>query len=1459
MAGSAKISMIISPSASPAPGAAPPRRAGRAHLAHRARDGHRRDGRVAGTARQCRVRRRQVDEQRREVTAVHRRHRGRRAVAVTRRPRAGPPPGGRRAPASPRRRSASPTRSSGSSDPPRPSCSVSATPSLCAAPRGVGVRLRRASTFWNHSRKRGIVGSCPRRATSHADVSPDRPSDPPHPEPHVGALGAHLNRLRAGSSAPTTASCRSRGSWSASLGRRRARPIATAGLAGLVAGAVSMALGEYVSVSGQRDAERAQLAQERRELREDPEEELAELAGLYEAKGLSPATARTVAEELTEHDALRAHLDAELGLDPDELTSPWQAAASSALSFTLGALLPLLAILLPTPTWRVPLTVVVVLLALASPAWAVPASAAPPPLVPSSGSCSAVPSGSPRPTGSGCSSAPRSDPRPDPVRPPARTARQARHGVAQLGGRLDDEVDVEAGEDQRGRPRVVGGEEHPALTDVRLLDADLVGPDRRPHRGHVGRHARDAAERARLGDAGGDERGGIAARDLAGTNRGPVASPSGPTRGCIRSTRSVRQSSRPRSQATRESRRSRRAEVSSTPPVCLRGGQERSCSGPAGAGCGPAGEAVGEERQCGREPDGRRADVRGHRRRQELHRRALRAPALRERLVLRERDDVVGEAVDDEGGDRRRAPVPEELSTLAGAEGLLAQVGGEGPAVPRQRGRPQAGVAGHGVGDALGTGLGEDLPAPLVEDAVDRQVGVGGAEAVDRVGEQAGGRLPVEERRDRGEVGGHGARVGTDEADLGGVGRGELGRRGGGAPTLGVAGERDLAVLRCGLQVPGGAHRVEHRVALRLAVDVGVLARGTEALVVEHPRRARTEDRRGDQRCGGDDLTASPGAGRPCRRPCRPCVLAVLAVPAVGEDGPGAVAGIVVGTVAAAGAAAAAQGARGVRTARAARGATSAAVHLGDRTSAPPTAGRCRRRGRAKCPALFVGGDETAAEALGDGLGPVGRRELAEQAAGVGLDGVLGQVELAPDLAVALALAHPAQDLHLALGEVDRRTGARRGALGRQRAVLGPHGRVGERGDQLGARGVPAQVAAGAARDRGGDAAGVVRGAEHHDVGLRVGGHEATGGLGARGHRALGPDEHDVDGLARVAGEQVVRGRDAVDALHAGHGGHDAGQSLTDTAAVVADQNGPHAVLLAVGCSPPVGDALPSDGVPRGLTPRITRAWLRGPETLEGVATASAGRDGIRGEPPADGGSSPSGRPLTPVCARGSRTPRARTGGSRGSPPARSSRRAPATAGGRRPGCRRGRPRGRGRGACTRSSACRAARRGRCRPPSGLARRVLRGRRADRALLVRREVGDGGGVAQHEHLVATGDAHVGPDLGPAADELDAQVLHQRAGRDPCGPDERAAGQRVPSVRVTESAVTSSIPVSSRMSMPRRRSRSIACSPRRWPSSGIRRSAMSTTVQCTSSALMCGKRLSAASVSSSRHAAVSTPA
>lgn len=181
----------------------------------------------------------------------------------------------------------------------------------------------------------------------------------------MGSLSSKLNWLRAGVLGANDGIVSTAGIVvGVAAATAEKAPIFTAGVAGLAAGAVSMALGEYVSVSTQRDTERALLRKERRELRDDPVAELDELAALYEAKGLSTATARTVAEELTDHDAFAAHAEVELGIDPAELTNPWQAAASSALSFTIGALLPLIAILVPPTTWRIPVTVVAVLLAL---------------------------------------------------------------------------------------------------------------------------------------------------------------------------------------------------------------------------------------------------------------------------------------------------------------------------------------------------------------------------------------------------------------------------------------------------------------------------------------------------------------------------------------------------------------------------------------------------------------------------------------------------------------------------------------------------------------------------------------------------------------------------------------------------------------------------------------------------------------------------------------------------------------------------------------------------------------------------------------------------------------------------------------------------------------------------------------------------------------------------------------
>ena len=184
-------------------------------------------------------------------------------------------------------------------------------------------------------------------------------------EAHGSGMAARLNWLRAGVLGANDGIVSTAGLVVGVAGATSSKgAIFTAGLAGLVAGAVSMALGEYISVSSQRDSEKSQLALERKELAELPEEELEELALIYQRKGLSASTARQVAVELTAHDALAAHADAELNIDPDGLTNPWHASAASAVAFTLGALLPLAAILLAPAGVQVAATVVIVLVAL---------------------------------------------------------------------------------------------------------------------------------------------------------------------------------------------------------------------------------------------------------------------------------------------------------------------------------------------------------------------------------------------------------------------------------------------------------------------------------------------------------------------------------------------------------------------------------------------------------------------------------------------------------------------------------------------------------------------------------------------------------------------------------------------------------------------------------------------------------------------------------------------------------------------------------------------------------------------------------------------------------------------------------------------------------------------------------------------------------------------------------------
>ncbi len=143
-----------------------------------------------------------------------------------------------------------------------------------------------------------------------------------------------------------------------------ANTLMISGLAALIAGALSMAVGEYVSVSSQSDAEKAYIAWEKEQLKKLPGLELHELTHEYMKHGVSQKTAKLVAEELTKKDALRAHLRMHFNLDPDDINSPWQAAIASLVAFSAGGLIPFLAMTLTPGPWRVWATAIAVLVAL---------------------------------------------------------------------------------------------------------------------------------------------------------------------------------------------------------------------------------------------------------------------------------------------------------------------------------------------------------------------------------------------------------------------------------------------------------------------------------------------------------------------------------------------------------------------------------------------------------------------------------------------------------------------------------------------------------------------------------------------------------------------------------------------------------------------------------------------------------------------------------------------------------------------------------------------------------------------------------------------------------------------------------------------------------------------------------------------------------------------------------------
>jgi VIT1/CCC1 family predicted Fe2+/Mn2+ transporter len=189
-------------------------------------------------------------------------------------------------------------------------------------------------------------------------------------ERHTRSLGGQLNWLRAGVLGANDGIVSTAGVVAGVAGAtNNLTPILTAGVAAAVAGALSMAGGEYVSVSTQRDTERATIEKEQWELEHLPEEELAELTQLYRRQGLSEETAARAARELTDHDALSAHARMELGIDPNELTSPWAAALASFIAFAVGATLPILAVALPPQSWRIGVAFVATLIGLVLTGW----------------------------------------------------------------------------------------------------------------------------------------------------------------------------------------------------------------------------------------------------------------------------------------------------------------------------------------------------------------------------------------------------------------------------------------------------------------------------------------------------------------------------------------------------------------------------------------------------------------------------------------------------------------------------------------------------------------------------------------------------------------------------------------------------------------------------------------------------------------------------------------------------------------------------------------------------------------------------------------------------------------------------------------------------------------------------------------------------------------------------------
>ena len=181
--------------------------------------------------------------------------------------------------------------------------------------------------------------------------------------PHIATSNNQLNKLRAAVLGANDGIVSTAGLVLGVIGAAADKDaIMLAGFAGLVAGAISMAAGEFVSVSSQRDSEKAFL--EKAKNKHSKHSLLDEIIEIYTEKGISKETATQAAKELEENDTLMIELEKELGIDPDDLTNPWSAAIASAISFVVGAAIPLASIVLAPAEWQIPATVVAVLASL---------------------------------------------------------------------------------------------------------------------------------------------------------------------------------------------------------------------------------------------------------------------------------------------------------------------------------------------------------------------------------------------------------------------------------------------------------------------------------------------------------------------------------------------------------------------------------------------------------------------------------------------------------------------------------------------------------------------------------------------------------------------------------------------------------------------------------------------------------------------------------------------------------------------------------------------------------------------------------------------------------------------------------------------------------------------------------------------------------------------------------------